>query len=279
MGIGESHLIANLSAMPWCLYPQMFKTFEEVLNNKYILNMNVTQLKEQQMESNPVVMKSGSVINGKQIIPIQGTLMKKAYTTQSVSGGTRTLENIQADLRSAYNNPEIESIILDIESPGGSAAGVSETAHLIREISKKKDVVALGGGYLTSGAYWLAAAASEIYVSNTTMVGSIGVIQAHVSMADKLKREGLKVTLIKAGQYKGAGHPAFDLSEEDLKNMQARVDSLYAVFMQDVATYRGVSIEKVSKEWADARVFTGQEAVDNGMVDGIASLDEVLSSI
>lgn len=278
MGIGESHLIATLSAMPWCMHPVMFKTFEEVLNNKYIMNMNTTQLKEQQMESNPPVVKTGSFVNEKQIIPIQGTLIKKAYCAEMMST-PRTLENVQTDLRNAYNNSDVETIILDIESPGGSVPGVSETANLIREVSKKKDVIALGGGYLTSGAYWLASAASEIYVSDSTMVGSIGVIQAHVSVADKLKREGLKVTLIKAGEHKGAGHPAFDLSKEDLANIQARVDDLYKVFVENVANYRNVSVEKVYKEWAEARVFTGKDAVDNGMVDGIATLDEILSKI
>jgi capsid assembly protease len=293
MGIGNSHLISALASIPWCLRAEMFRTFETVLNNKYILGLNVTDLKnskqdEGQLKSNPYKnMRYGSISanssNSKPkhsaLIKMHGTLLKKAYTADTESGGTRTLENVQDDLREAANDPEVGAIILDIESPGGGVPGISETARLIRDINGTKPVIGLAGGYICSGAYWIGSACQELYVSESTEVGSIGVYMAHISLQKALEEEGIKVTLIKAGKNKAVGNEFFDLSESDLNVLQGTVDKIYDVFVSGVALNRGVDKKKVINEWADARIFLGQEAVDNGLVDGIASLDEIVNSL
>ena len=277
MEIGHSHLIAALASTPWCMRAEMFKTFETVLNNKFTLGLNVTQLKQDDFGSAKKG-NSASVKKGVAVVKMHGTLLKKAYCMDTASGGTRTLEDVQRDLRNAYSDPEVGGILLDIESGGGGVPGTAETARLIADIKETKPVIGLAGGYMCSGAYWIGSACSELYCSNTTEVGSIGVYQTHISMAKVLEEEGIKVTLIKAGKQKALGNQYTDLTEEDLSILQQRIDNLYNIFMSEVAGYRGVSFDKVKSEWADARLFTGEEAVRAGLVDDIATVDEILNS-
>lgn len=278
MEIGNSHLIAALASTPWCLQSTMFSTFETVLNNKYTLGLNVTELKAAQAQAQGSnlgsIRKSDS---RKGVIFMEGTLLKRAYLANPMSS-PKTLDDIQNELRVAANDPEVDTIVLAIDSPGGQLPGTAETAELISKIGQSKPVIGYGNGNICSAAYWIASACTELYASHTTCIGSIGVYMAHISQAKELEAKGLKVTVIKAGKYKAIGNSASDLSKEDIEFMQSKINNTYELFMGDVAKYRGVDLEIVRNEWADARLFTGQEAVKAGLIDGICSFDDILTN-
>lgn len=277
MEIGSSHLIAALASTPWCLQADMFTTFETILNNKYTQNLNVTQMKAESGGKSLMSSALNKDSKTKALITIEGTLLKRAYVANPVSS-PKTLDDIQSELREAANNPNVDTIVLAIDSPGGQLPGTAETADLISRIGKTKPVIGWGNGNICSAAYWIASACNELYASHTSRIGSIGVYLAHISRAKELEDKGLKVTVIKAGKYKAIGNSVQDLSKDDIDYLQKEISQTYELFMTDVAKYRGVDLEKVKGEWADARLFTGEKAVEAGLIDGIASIDDILAT-
>ena len=113
--------------------------------------------------------------DGVAIIPVTGPLFRYANIFTSISGAT-SYELIAKDFRSALDNAKIHTVILDIDSPGGEVNGVSELASMIYEARGQKPIIAYASGDAASGAYWIASAADEIVSSETSALGSIGVV-------------------------------------------------------------------------------------------------------
>jgi signal peptide peptidase SppA len=270
MEIGNSLFLTAMASMPWCIHEGMFNTFQNILNNKMDgLNLKVSDT-GLTGKSQPYIIGSTGVV------AMQGTLLKRAYNMSSPSGDDRSLEDIQQNLRDFANDKAVDTILLDIESPGGSVPGVSETAALIREIKKDKPVLGVVGGLCCSAAYWIGSACTELYASETSQVGSIGVYQVHLDRTALNEKMGVKLTYVKAGKYKALGNPDSALDEEALAKMQESVNKLYSLFISGVAENRSVDSAMVEKEWADARVFFGTEAKNIGMIDDIVTIDEIL---
>ena len=138
-------------------------------------------------------------------------------------------------------------------------------------------MVAIANSLAASAAYWIGCAASEFYVTPGGEVGSIGVWQAHQDFSKALEEAGVKTTLISAGKYKVEGNPYSALDEEAQAFMQSRVDDYYAAFTKAVAKGRGVPISQVRDGMGLGRVLGADAAVQQSMVDGLATFDEVLS--
>jgi len=216
------------------------------------------------------------VVDGVAIIPVDGVIAKKANMLMRVSGACST-ELIARDFEEALEDPAVESILFDIESPGGAVNGTQELARVIFDARGTKPVVAFANGLMASAAYWIGAAADEIYTTETSSVGSIGVVAQHVDVSEADKMEGVKRTEIYAGKYKRIASENEPLSEEGRNDIQSKVDYLYSVFVKDIADFRGASTKKVIKNMADGRVFIGEQAVEAGLVDGVSTFDAVLS--
>ena len=110
-------------------------------------------------------------------------------------------------------------------------------------------------------------------------MGSIGVWQAHFDYSKALEEDGVKPTLISAGKFKVEGNPYVPLDEEAKGFMQTRVDEYYVAFVKGVAKGRGVGMEQVRSGMGEGRVLGADAALAQGMVDGIASFDQVLSKM
>lgn len=180
----------------------------------------------------------------------------------------------------AATNPDVKHIFLNVESGGGQVSGVSDTGKLIRMVHDKvKPVTAFTDGAMYSAAYWLGSAAGEVYASKAAGVGSIGVIATHMERSEMYKEYGIGVTVVRAGKYKALANGVEKLSEEGKAQIQAGVDAAYKIFVDHVAEMRGKSYEFTDSVMAQGREFFGQAAADAGLVDGIKSIDEVLSDI
>jgi capsid assembly protease len=132
---------------------------------------------------------------------------------------------------------------------------------------------------MASAAYWIGSAADKIYISGDTVeVGSIGVVAAHVDVSRLEENFGVKVTEITAGKYKRIASAHAPLSDEGRSSIQDKVDQIYGVFVEDVAKHRNVSVER-ALEMADGKLFIGRKAVDVGLVDGIATLEEIITDL
>lgn len=215
---------------------------------------------------------------GVAIISIVGSLVNRGAWIGASSGLT-SYEGLMAQVRDAAADPEIHTILLDIDSPGGEATGMFAAAELIREVAKTKNVVAMVNDVAASAAYGLASAARQIVVSPTSVVGSIGVVLTHLDRSGELNQKGIAVTLIYAGAHKVDGHPFGALSKAVTADLQAQVEQFYTLFLDTVAAGRGGRLSAEQARATEARVFLGAEAVRLGLADRVASFDATMADL
>lgn len=219
------------------------------------------------------------VINGVAVLPVEGVLAKRANMFMQISGGT-SMQIAERDLRTAVADPSVHSIILAIDSPGGTVDGTQTLADAVAAANQVKPVVTLASGTIASAAYWVGSAASAIYITDgTTNVGSIGVVATHVDISGAQAAQGVKTTEVFAGKFKRVASQYEPLSVAGRQSLQDQVDYTYSLFVQAVATQRGVSTDKVLTDMADGRVFMGQQAIDAGLVDGVSTLDALVTQL
>ena len=210
------------------------------------------------------------------VLPLYGVLMQRVSPMAEMSGATST-ERFKRAFREQMNNPQVKTIILDVDSPGGSVYGTDELAAEIRDAAKRKNVIAVADSLMASAAYYVSSGASEVVASPSSEVGSIGVLAVHYDFSVHAELEGVKPTLIKAGKYKAEGHPDFPLTDDALQHIQEDVDRYYGMFLRAVAAGRGVGVEAVRRGFGEGRVVGAQEAVRLGMADRVATLEETIA--
>lgn len=219
------------------------------------------------------------VVDGVALLPIEGVMAKKMNLFAQISGGTST-QIIRNQLTEAINDPTVHSVILTIDTPGGTVDGTQMLADAIRSAGAIKPVVSFASGCMCSAGYWAGSAAKKIYISDlTTAVGSIGVVTSHVDVSRAEEARGVKTTEITAGKYKRIASQYGPLTADGLSSIQEQLNYIYSIFVDSVAENRGVSSEKVLADMADGRVFVGQQAIDAGLVDGVSTLDALISQL
>jgi HK97 family phage major capsid protein len=211
------------------------------------------------------------------VLPIYGVLTQRAGLMTDYSGGTAT-ESLAAQFDALAADPNVGTIVLDIDSPGGSVAGIPELAAKIAAARDSKKIVAVANTLCASAAYWLASQAHEIVASPSAMVGSIGVYAVHTDTSAADAQAGVSHTVIRFGANKADGL-AGPLSENGLAEMQAIVDEHGKAFVGAVAKGRGITPAQVRADYGDGSIFAAKGAKATGLVDRIASLDDVLGSL
>jgi signal peptide peptidase SppA len=222
---------------------------------------------------------SGSAAGGAvAVIPIYGVLTQRGNMLDEISGpGSTSTQMLSASLREAIDDDAVSSILLDIDSPGGSVYGISELGDEIYQARSKKPITAIANSLAASAAYWLGTQANELYVTPSGEVGSIGVILAHEDRSKANEKDGVKVTYITAGKYKSEGNPNEPLSDEAKDYEQSRVDDYYGAFTKAVSRGRGVGIASVRNDMGQGRVLGADAAMAAKMVDGIRTFDAAVS--
>lgn len=179
---------------------------------------------------------------------------------------------IARDLRAFAADPSIKVIILDIDSPGGTVSGVEELAREIHAAREHKPIVAVANSMAASAAYWLASQASDVVVTPTGQVGSIGVYAGHADYSQAFEKMGIKVTLVHAGRYKVEGNPFQPLDDEARAELQRSVDEYYRMFVSAVERGRG----ELSEDVMQGRMYSAEQALKHRLVDRVATLDETI---
>lgn len=192
-------------------------------------------------------------------------------------GGT-SIQELRSTLRELMADEQVGSIVLDVDSPGGSVDGTPELADEISAASQRKPIVAVADTWAASGAYWLASQASRVLVSPSGQVGSIGVYATHIDYTAWNAQKGLKYTIVSAGRYKVEGHPDLPLSDEGRTHMQRMVDSYYDMFVSAVARGRDVSDETVREQFGQGRMVMARQAVEFGMADEVGTVDDAITA-
>lgn len=217
-----------------------------------------------------------TVRDGVAIISVEGPLFKRANFMTEFFGAT-SYDILRRDLQAAVDNGNVRAILLNIDSPGGEAAGVGELAAAVRDVRGVKPIVAYVGDLGASAAYWLATAADSIVVGASAALGSIGV---RASYADTSARDAARgVATVEFVSSQSPFKKAEITSDEGRGRVQARVDSLAQVFIEAVADNRGVTVDRVLHAFGKGDVLIGQAAVAAGMADAIGTFEGTVAAL
>lgn len=173
------------------------------------------------------------------------------------------------------HDPNVKSIVLRIDSPGGSVGASQEIYKEVMRTNEVKPVIASMGSMGASGGYYAALGAENIIANPGTMTGSIGVIVKFPNLEGFFEKIGYRSEVIKSGPLKDVGASNRPMSEEERKLMQDLIDNVYGQFVRDIAAARGME-EDIIQELADGRVYTGEQALEVGLIDSLGNFTDAI---
>jgi signal peptide peptidase SppA len=220
--------------------------------------------------------KSYDVVDRVAMIDVRGVLVNDEDWWDG--WGMSTYDRITGEVRGAADDPNVDGILLRVNSPGGECDAAFESASEIVAAGKKKPVWSVAETSAYSAGYLLASSGSRLYVPPYTGgVGSIGVYSVHMDMSGYLDQMGVKATFITAGEGKAEGHPYKPLSAEGKAKMQAEIDRLYGLFVDHVAAQRNITAGGIREMGAACR--SGQAAISQGLADKIGNARTALADM
>lgn len=211
-----------------------------------------------------------SVADGVATISITGPLLPTTDEFDRVMLGATSLEEVRSTVESAAADPSVTSIVLNIDSPGGTVRGTPEAADAIYEAAKIKPVRAHTSGTMASAAYWLGSQATSVSMTRSASVGSIGVMVPHIDQSKRAEMLGVKVELFTTGKFKAAGFPGTSLTESQRELIQERIDQVFGEFKSAV-TRQG---RKIPAEAMQGQTFYGPQAESLGLATVVRKASE-----
>jgi protease-4 len=205
------------------------------------------------------------------VVRIEGTILsgdRAANSTESFSGV------VISELEDAAANPSVKAIVLRVDSPGGSVTGSSQIWEVIDAI--EKPVVASMASIAASGGYYVSAPADYIIARPDTLTGSLGVIMTLYDATELIDKVGLQVIDITSGENKAIGSMFTQMTPEQQDILQTLTDESYAEFVRVISEGRGMSEADVL-DLADGRIYSGRQALENGLVDELGNFDDAIA--
>lgn len=249
----------------WAILPESLQTIVDIASREHVPDFDAVMAKRGRPLGEDM---RASVRGSTAVIPITGPIFRYANIFTMISGAT-SVEETAAELRAALDNPLVESVVLEINSPGGQVTGVSELAQMIR--GAEKQVVAYVDGMAASAAYWIASAASRVVINDTALLGSIGVV-TQIGLSDD--KNTVEIVSTQSPRKRT------DVRTDDGRaQVQATTDELAQVFIDTVARHRGVTVATVMSDFGGGGLLIGQSAVNVGMADEVGSLESLLLSL
>jgi ClpP class serine protease len=249
----------------WAILPESLQTIVDIASREHVPDFDAVLAKRGRPLGEDM---RASVRGATAVIPITGPIFRYANIFTMISGAT-SVEETASELRAALDNPLVESVVLEINSPGGQVTGVSELAQMIR--SAEKPVIAYVDGMAASAAYWIASAASRVVINDTALLGSIGVV-TQIGLSDD--KNTVEIVSTQSPRKRA------DVRTDDGRaQVQATTDELAQVFIDTVARHRGVTAATVMSDFGGGGLLIGQSAVDAGMADEVGALETLLLSL
>ncbi len=211
-----------------------------------------------------------SVADGVATISITGPLLPTTDEFDRVMLGATSLDEVRSTVESAAADPAVTSIVLNIDSPGGTVRGTPEAADAIYEASKVKPVSAHTSGTMASAAYWLGSQATSVSMTRSASVGSIGVMVPHIDQSKRAEMLGVKVELFTTGKFKAAGFPGTSLTESQRELIQERINQVFGEFKSAV-TRQG---RMIPAEAMQGQTFYGPQAESLGLATVVRSASQ-----
>jgi signal peptide peptidase SppA len=272
----ERLLVIETVGKIWGIRPEMLVPLSDI-HGHVISQGTVTKLTEARSA------RGGNRNGGPETvatIPLKGMLTPSPSFFSLIFGGDEGgLLGFRSSLRQAVADPKVQAIALDVDSPGGYVDLIPEIAAEIRAARTQKPVVAVSNTMMGSAAYWLGSQASEIVVSPSAEVGSIGVYQIHMDQSKALAMRGIATTIVKAGKYKIEANPYNPLDSTAQDAIQSDVNEYYDMFTADVAKGRGVSQENVKAGYGEGRMLMAKKSVKAGLADRVDTLEATVKRL
>ena len=264
------HMAARIFGAPLLIHRPKLEVILAVLGPRIGLSESGTPIPVPATRSPP------TTDGGIAVLPIYGTLVRRAVGLEAASGLT-SYQELATQLDAAIADPSVAAIVLDIDSPGGESGGVFDLADRVRAAARIKPVWALANDMAYSAAYALGSAANRFFVTRTGGVGSIGVIAMHADQSVRDAQDGVRYTTVFAGARKNDLNPHEPISDEAHAFLKSEVDRIYSLFVDTVASHRGLTGDAVCA--TEAGVFFGQDAVAAGLADAVGTFDDLLAEL
>ncbi|WP_022850670.1 S49 family peptidase [Limisalsivibrio acetivorans] len=258
-----SRAITAIMATSWAIKQESLESMYKIADRRDITEALQTRSGEPVAES-MTVEKRGNV----GIVPIRGPIFRYANVLTDHCGAT-SLQRLAKNLQILADDESVDTIILEIDSPGGQVDGISEVARHIKSMRAAKKVVAYVGGSGCSAAYWIASSAEEIVISDTAELGSIGVVATYV------KEDAANEVQIVSSMSPNK-RPDLE-TDEGRKIAQANVDDLAEVFIATAAANRGLTSEEMVEAGNKGGLRVGKKAVDSKLADRLGTLESLIA--
>ena len=254
----KSSAVGAMAADPWLIEPAWLQMMYDIATRNG--------------DPEALAAKAGEMVDGVEmrgstaIVHVIGPIFRYANLFTEISGATSTAKLAQ-NITKAIEDPSVDKVVLNFDSPGGQVTGINELAKLIREGSDKKPIIAYVGGSAASAAYWLASAASEVVADETALLGSIGVVATFKRSSD----DSIEIVSSNAPRKRP------DLNtKEGIDEVRKTLDAIANVFVEAVAENRGVDKEYVLENFGQGGILVGKAALSVGMIDRIDSFENIL---
>lgn len=255
-----------LSRQPWLITSEAMQSMAAQAAAYFDARFSLPEAAE-----NPLL----TMEDGVGIIRLHGPLMRDPDLISTLLFGATDMNQVADAVRQAADSKEVKSILLDIDSPGGTVNGTPELAQVVVDASKLKTIYAFSAGQMCSAAYWVASQCQAVYASPSARVGSIGVMLPFIDSAEKFRSQGLKVEVFAAGKFKGMGTPGVPLSEEQRALLQADVEEIAADFKEAVLA-RG---RRIPDEAMEGQSFSARKAQRYNLAGVVRGRDEVMAKL
>jgi signal peptide peptidase SppA len=275
-----ARILQKVYGEPWLITPAMHERIQDVLNahitqksamaDSIIARTGTSnRFSAAQLGLTPPRTTGSRVYTRGQLayVPVHGIIGKGLSSLDMMCGGY-SIDQLQSDVEDLANDQTIKRVLFHFDSPGGQVSGVPETAKMIKSLRGQKELFGFTDAESNSASYWLMAQADHIYMTESSEVGSIGVYVALVDRTEALKAAGVKVTVVKAGKFKGAGLPGNPPTAEHLEMIQAKVTSTYDDFKAAVTSGRGAG-RPVEDSTMQGQTFIGKEALKVKLADAL----------
>ena len=208
-------------------------------------------------------------------LPVAGTITDSTSGGVLSAGGGATPDALRSQLQQAQDDPDVEAVILEVNSPGGGVVPSDEMYRMVRDFKEETDkpVVASMGSTAASGGYYISAAADTIVANPSTITGSIGVIFNYTNFAEALDKVGVDPEPITSGEFKDLASPADELTDAERGIIEAQIGDTYDQFVAAIVEGRDLPEDRV-RELADGRTYSGEQAASNGLVDELGGIQQ-----
>lgn len=203
-------------------------------------------------------------------VAVSGPITREGPTGLVPSRGFPA-ERIVDAVEAADEDSAVEALVVRLNTPGGEVVPSDDIRRAVEEFDGP--TVAYATDTCASGGYWIASACDEIHARDTSLVGSIGVLGSRVNAKEAADKLGIEYERLVAGRYKDAGIPLKETEDEEREYLQGLIDGFYDEFVGRVAEGRGMEEDEV--RGTEARVYLGEEAQDEGLVDSVGSRDDM----